>query len=171
MMSRKGFLLGKVLPGFAGIGLIWVVLAFLTHASQDAQAYSASLSQLQVLQTKQEEMDERLSLLFTRINWKQNLWDGLVDNRLTCKETIEAFLWLNQHSEFPNPELLGSFETQEARNHLLEMFLDYHEGHDPSYILQNDVCTVFDKWQDEQKTMGKISPEMGEKGISVLNKR
>lgn len=170
MKSRKGFLLGKVLPGFAVIGLSWVVLACVTHASEGARAYASSLSQLQELQNKQEEMDERLSLLFARLDWKQNLWDALVDDRLTCKEAMESFLWLNQHSDFPNPQFLGSFETKEEREHLWEQFLEYHEGHHPSYIMQDEVYTVFDKWQQEEKTMGKISAALGEKEISFIQK-
>lgn len=170
-MSRKGFLLGKVLPCFAGIGLSWVAIAFVTHASQEAFDYSSSLSQLKRLQHRQEEMDEQLSHLSARIDLKQNLWDALVEDRLTCKETIEAFIWLNQHSEYPNPQFLGSFETKEDRDRLLDLFLEYHEGHHPNADLQNEICTVFDKWSDEEKTMGKISPELGEKGMALMSQR
>lgn len=170
-MRRKGFLLSKVLPCVAGIGLSWVAIAFVTQASQDAFDYSSSLSQMKRLQTEQAEMDERLSELNARLDMKEHLWDALVEDRLTCKEAIESFIWLNQHSEYPNPQFLGSFETKEDRDRLLDQFLEYHEGHHPTSPLQNEICTVFDKWSDEEKTMGKISPELGEKSVAMLIKR
>lgn len=168
-MNRRGFLLGKVLPWLAFVGLGWGAIAYLAKASRDASEYSAMLAQMNQLESRQGELDERISNLFHRIECKKLLWEALVDDRLTIEESFEAFLWLNQTGEVPNKSFFGPFRTIEEKESLFAEFLEYQGIHLPTFTQHDQLCKVLDKWDAQKGSMKTLVPTANEKVLTLFD--